>query len=189
MYFSAASRVDWAVEAALECHFRRRFRLFVSALRRLVSAAFVVISASSASWADASEQVLIKGDTTASGQYVTIADLEALGLQTISSRTPHDPSPVSYSGIWLKDFVSHFGTGDTAALKFTAIDFYEVTVTRQEWQSVDFFLATRIGDEFLEFENRGPMRVVMPNYDPNDKLHQELISKWIWMITEIELSD
>ena len=142
-----------------------------------------------AAWAGPQDVVLLSGDVAAGAQSVSIADVEALGLAEAETFNPHEASDGQYAGVWLTDLIEAFGTGQTQSVTLTAIDHYQAQFSRQEWQEMEVLLATRANGKFLEFETRGPMRVVIADYDETKRLHQETVAKWVWMITEIEFQD
>lgn len=120
---------------------------------------------------------------------ITIAEIEAMGLTEVTSFNPHDDVTATYSGIWLRDLVSTLADQSTTKVTLTAIDHYQVDFDRDEWQDLEIFLATREDGKLIEFEDRGPLRVIIADYDEQQRKHQDTIAKWVWMITEIDFSD
>jgi hypothetical protein len=158
-------------------------------LKRLAYSVAVLGVTTVSVWASSQDQIRVSGALATDVQTITIEEIEAIGLTTISASSPSDASKRSFSGVWLDDFVAAYGADTVASIGFTAIDYYQVTFDRAEWERSKILLATRENGKVLEFETRGPMRVIVDDYDPNDELHQELTPKWIWMITEITFND
>jgi len=146
----------------------------------------------SASFAVASEtsSIRLAGDL---GQpetnRVTIQQVEALGVVEIEVYNPDERRVGVYKGVWLSDLIAAFGTGNTQRVNMTAIDLYEATFERREWEGLRILLATQEDGRHLEVDRKGPMRVIFADYDAKERAYQETIGKWIWMISEIDFSD
>lgn len=120
---------------------------------------------------------------------VTIQQIEALGVVEIETYNPDERRVGVYSGVWLSDLIAAFGTGNTQRVNMTAIDLYEATFERREWEGLRILLATQEDGRHLEIDRKGPMRVIFADYDAKESAYQETIGKWIWMISEIDFSD
>lgn len=120
---------------------------------------------------------------------VSIAQIEALGLVEVEVFNPDERRVANYQGVWLSDFVAAFGTGDTRSVEMTAIDFYQASFQQQEWLGLRILLATQEDGRHLEVDRKGPMRVIFADYNAEERVYQETIGKWIWMINKIDFSD
>ncbi|MDX1779906.1 MAG: hypothetical protein R3256_01180 [Thalassovita sp.] len=117
---------------------------------------------------------------------VTVKEIEALGLHEFSVYNPFELREDLYTGVFVKEFVEAFGADDIVEISATAIDDYTITFSREEWLRYPIVFAIRVNGEYIGFDKKGPMRVIFPEYDPNKSEYQELLPKWMWMITQIE---
>lgn len=137
--------------------------------------------------ADGGAKVRLTGNMVQGiGDSITVGELEKAGLQVLRRHDPFEKKTLHYSGVWLDAFVERFGKAGVTAVTFTAIDEYQVTVDRQEWMKTRILLVTRVDDRYLDFEHKGPIRVVYADYDPAVHNPKEVLPKWIWMITKID---
>ena len=140
----------------------------------------------------ASEKTTVRlgGDLGQAGlARVTIAQIEALGLVEVEVFNPDERRVANYEGVWLNDVVAAFGTGETRSVDMTAIDFYQASFQRQEWLDLRILLATKEDGKHLEVDRKGPMRVIFADYNAEERVYQETIGKWIWMINKIDFND
>ncbi|ASP36081.1 hypothetical protein [Labrenzia sp. VG12] len=126
-------------------------------------------------------------DQEGSPRFLTVADIETAGLQQLQAFHPYEKRSNAYHGVWMEDFVERFGTPGVSTVITRAIDDYEITFTRDEWQSIRILLATRVNDRYVDFDEKGPLFVVFPDYDEKQKEYRANLPKWIWMITEISM--
>lgn len=153
------------------------------------TALIVAILAANLAFAQASgEQHIHLFGALADGQAetVTIEEIEALGLHEFTVYNPFELREEPYAGVFVKDFVEAFGADDVEAISAAAIDDYTITFSREEWLKYPIVFATRVNGENIGFDKKGPMRVIFPEYDPDKSEYQELLPKWMWMITRIE---
>lgn len=120
---------------------------------------------------------------------ITIAQIEALGLIEVEVFNPDERRVATYQGVWLNDIVAGFGTGQTQNISMTAIDFYQASFEREEWERLRILLATREDGAHIEIDRKGPIRVIFADYNPEERVYQETIGKWIWMVNKIDFSD
>ncbi|MYM56191.1 hypothetical protein [Thalassovita mangrovi] len=153
-------------------------------LALLVAAMFATVTAAAE---DGSRIIRLSG-ALADGQAaaVTVKDLETAGLQEFTVFNPFEQREDLYTGVFIKDLVHRFGAEDVQSITLTAIDQYSITFDREEWENFRILISTRVNGDYFGFDKKGPLRVVFPDYDPNQLAYQEILSKWIWMITRIE---
>ena len=120
---------------------------------------------------------------------ITVADIEALGMQEMQSYNPYELAENLYSGVWLHEIVAAFGSPDVISVRTIAIDDYQVVFTKKEWEEIRILVSTRMDGEIIRFDTKGPMRIVFPDFDPSMSVYQETRPKWMWMITKIEFSE
>lgn len=116
---------------------------------------------------------------------LSIQDIEKIGLASATVFDPFDKVVAVYSGVWLDDFVAAFGDAAISQVTTTAIDGYSVAWTSNDWDTYRVLLATRVDDQHLTVEQKGPMRVIFVDYDSTDTEFKETLPKWVWMITNI----
>lgn len=121
------------------------------------------------------------------GRQVPVREIEQVGLQEIRAFNPYEKRSDTYKGVWMKDFVAAFGSAETSFLTTRAIDDYEITFSKDEWQDLRILIATQVNGEYIDFDKKGPMRIIFPDYDENLEAYQTNLPKWTWMITEITM--
>jgi len=136
--------------------------------------------------ADGTTTILVTLSGEADRQ-VPVAEIEAAGLHQVEAFNPYEQRSETYEGVWMQDFVAAFGSAETTALTTRAIDDYEITFDREEWQSLRILIATRVNGEYIDFDQKGPMRIIFPDYDETHEDYQTNLPKWTWMITEIAM--
>ncbi len=129
----------------------------------------------------------ITGNLATGGErVVSAAEIEKQGVtEEFTVFEPYEKKPYRFSGVWLRDFVQAYGKPDTRALELVAIDDYMITFKRGDWEQDKILLATRTNGKPMNFDAKGPVRIVYPHYDPQDVDKLEQIKNWIWMITDI----
>ena len=149
----------------------------------------LVLSVSSVSAADiAGSKVSIRfsgnvADNTA--KRIKVSDIEKVGLQQIKAFNPYEKKTDEYSGIWLNDLVQKFAKAGTTQITFSAIDDYKIEFYEHEWTKVRILLATKVNGEYIGYKNKGPMRIVFPDYQADEKFYQKTMPKWMWMINKV----
>ncbi|GAB4518822.1 MAG: hypothetical protein Tsb0019_19090 [Roseibium sp.] len=159
-------------------------------IRQTVFSLVILLAASlSAGAADGSDiKILVSNAGSAGTQaMLSVAEIETAGLQEIEAYNPYEKRSDTYSGVWMQDFVARFGTGDVTALTTKAIDAYEIRFAREEWQTMRILIATRVNGEYIDFDRKGPMRIIFPDFDDTVEAFQDSLPKWTWMITEISM--
>ncbi|WP_422374935.1 hypothetical protein [Roseibium sp.] len=135
-----------------------------------------------------SQKILVSNAAQDAGrQFLSVAEIEKAGVQQVRAFHPYEKRSNDYHGVWLEDFVTHFGSSDVSKVITRAIDDYEITFSRDEWQSMRILIATRVNDRHVDFDEKGPVFIVFPDYDEKKKVYRANLPKWIWMITEISM--
>lgn len=120
---------------------------------------------------------------------VTVLDLEKLPLTGYAVNDPYVEERVEYRGVTLKDLVEGYAKPTTQKMVLVAIDDYKVEFTRDEWTRWDILLATRMNGKYMELEEKGPAKIVMP-YDTAEDINQTSYTPfWIWEINWIEFQE
>jgi len=117
---------------------------------------------------------------------ITVKEIELAGISDMEINDPFDNKTIYFTGVWLKDFIAKFGADGVKAVTFKAIDDYEISFSVNDWTGTRILLVTRISKKYFNFEHKGPVRIVFPDYDPQTDNSKEVLPKWIWMIKNVE---
>lgn len=101
---------------------------------------------------------------------------------------PWEKRTETYKGVLLTDFIHAFGRPGIRSLVLKAIDDYEATFTQADWENFRIILVTQVNGHYISVREKGPMRVVFPDYDTREKAYELNLPKWLWMINRIELN-
>lgn len=157
----------------------------VSALWLLILSFLLPVSV----WADAGERkVRFAGNLSEdASQRISVKALESkFSLHTAKIYNPWDKKTAEYTGIWLSDLVARQAKPNTQLVRFKAIDDYQVEINRDTWQAFRILVVTQEEGRHLPVSNKGPMRLVFPDYDAANKEYELNLPLWMWMITKIE---
>ena len=117
---------------------------------------------------------------------VSVKTIESIGVVEIEAFNPYDKRTDKYTGVWLDQIIARFGRAGTKKITLKAIDDYEIKFMASEWEKIRTLMATRVNGKYIGFAQKGPMRIVFPDYDKNKKIYRDNMAKWIWMITQID---
>lgn len=119
------------------------------------------------------------------GSILTISMIEAVGLDEVTVYDPFEKSERSYSGVMLSTFMEQFGKPGTTKAVFKAIDDYEIAFTLEELEKTRILVVTRAAGQHIGLTEKGPVRIVYPDYDPQLHNSKEIMPRWIWMIQAV----
>jgi len=121
-----------------------------------------------------------------SGRFVSVEEIEKLGITpSLKVLEPYEKKDYHFSGVWLDEFIRAYGKADTLKLELVAIDDYTITISRADWTENRILLVTKTNGKHIDFQSKGPVRIVYPFYNPSNVDEMEKIQQWIWMITDI----
>jgi len=155
----------------------------------LIVLSLIVFNTSSlyAAPADGNSRVRFYGEISPdASSRMTVKQIEATGISTLKAYNPYEKKTDSYTGVWLKQLVKHLAKPGINSVTLKAIDDYEVDFTADEWEKIRIMLVTRVNGQYIGFEQKGPMKVIFPDFNADEKLYQDTLPKWMWMITKIE---
>lgn len=136
--------------------------------------------------ADGSARIRLDGNLAAEvPSQLSVLQIEAIGTHEVEAYNPYEKRSDRYTGVWLKDLVTHLGASSTQQVTTSAIDDYVVTFKAFEWQQQRILIATRVNGQYIGFAQKGPLRIVYPDFDRADPVYQANLPKWMWMITRI----
>ncbi len=131
-------------------------------------------------------QVVLKVQTPQGAKSWTLAQLEALGLQRVTTTTFWPDDDGSYQGPLLAQVLEASGLKDAGALRIKARDGFSQVLPREDWTRWPLILATRRDNAGLSTRQKGPLRVIYPRdmdvqlSDPSYRL------RWVWLVNHIE---
>lgn len=117
---------------------------------------------------------------------ITVKQIEAIGVSTIDAYNPYEKRSDKYTGVWLNKFVQSFAQPGVSMITMKAIDDYKSDFYSSEWDKLKILIATQVNEEYISPEMKGPMRIVIADFDPDQKIYQDTLPKWMWMINRIE---
>lgn len=136
---------------------------------------------------DRKHTILLSGATRdGNKQRVTVKQIEQLKTHQVAVFNPYEDRTESYSGVWMKEFVQHFGQPDVTRMKMHAVDDYSIEFNASEWNDLRILMATRTNGKYMGYELKGPIRIIFPDYDPKLEVYKVNLPKWMWMINKVE---
>lgn len=124
--------------------------------------------------------------TAAGTHHLGLADLEAVGLREIRTRTFWPADDGAYQGPLLADVLKRVGLEKAPAIRVTALDGFSQIIPREDWTRWPLMLATRRDGRTLSTRDKGPLRLIYPrDLDPalEDSLYR---LRWVWLVHAIE---
>lgn len=112
--------------------------------------------------------------------------LEPISKSTYKVYDPYDKTIFEYEGVLLDELVKIYAKDDTKAIRFSATDGYMIVINRTEWESELILLVIKRDGKLLRSREKGPARIVFPQYSPKNIDKLALFDKWIWMINRVE---
>ena len=134
---------------------------------------------------EAQEAVLLVS-TLQGTKSLNLAELEALGLQRITTSTFWPQDQGTYEGPRLADVLKSAGIAEAAQVRVIGLDGYSQVLPREDWTRWPLILATRKNGRSLDVRDRGPLRVIYPR-DADKTLQDDRYRlRWVWMVRQIE---
>ncbi|PWC91555.1 hypothetical protein TSO5_19555 [Azospirillum sp. TSO5] len=136
---------------------------------------------------DAGAPILVVSGSTAGGQERSYSreEFEAMGLATLTTRTPWNQDPVEFSGVKLSTFLRQIGASGRT-LRVTALNDYVTTIPIEDVK-YDPILATRRDGKPMSIRDKGPIFIIYP-FDDDKSLNSELFfSRCAWQVKSIQV--
>ncbi len=154
----------------------------------LASFLVLVLVSTAAFSANGERKIRFAGKLSAEvDQRISVKDLESqFTLQTVKLYNPWEKKSAEYTGIWLKDLLAQKAQSGVTSISFKAIDDYRVKIDQATWQKYRILLVTRENGDYIGVRDKGPMRIVFPDYDASKKEYELNLPLWMWMISKIE---
>ncbi len=101
--------------------------------------------------------------------------------------TPWREEPATFEGVMLRDLIERHGLTDTAEVKVTAENDFEVTIPSEIVVEVPILIATRVNGQPHSRRARGPLQFVIPmeTYEGLGLTERY----WVWMAARIEAAE
>jgi len=114
---------------------------------------------------------------------VNLALFDQFGSVAISVDDPFERRTLNFQAVPADTFLGAFGIAPDAAITWSALDNYEVSLTRSQLANEGAYIAFRTGDGApLPINEGGPARIVFP--DPSGEIGSEP-NLWIWSISRL----
>ncbi|NQY21016.1 MAG: hypothetical protein HRT40_06875 [Campylobacteraceae bacterium] len=115
-----------------------------------------------------------------------IRDLTNLSYKEFKIKDPYLKKDVVYGGVLLNKFIDAYAKTNVSKVIITAIDDYQITLYKKDWKNNTILLASKIDGHYSSYQERGPLRVIYPDYDSSLEKYNKNLVNWIWMIKSIE---
>lgn len=117
---------------------------------------------------------------------LTMAELEGLGLASLSTTTPWTDGQHVFEGVPLARIIERFAPS-AQTVELCALNDYRVEVPASDAQDYQVLLATRNNGARMAVRDKGPLWLVYP-LDRHPELDQsEYMRRMIWQVAEIIL--
>jgi len=157
-----------------------------SFFRVLLVGVSLMLSGIAAQADDSDKIVLTVSGKVTNGEAVdfTLAELEALGIASITTSSPWEAEAVSFEGVSMVVLLQAVGaTGDTAAI--LALNKYRTEVPVSDFIDHGVILASRKNGEPMPISDKGPLFVVYP-FDDKPELNTEIYhARSAWQVRSI----
>lgn len=120
------------------------------------------------------------------GDVVTFdrAQLEALGMQTMKTKTPWYPNIVTFEGIPLDTLLRTVGASGKT-ITAVALNDYASDIPVEDIAKYDVMLAIKRDGNYMPVSDKGPLFIVYP-FDSNPELqNQKFFSRAVWQVSKI----
>ena len=157
-----------------------------SLLKAVFVSAVLVLGGISAHAAESDKVVLTVSGKVTNGEAVdfTLAELEALGTASITTKSPWESNATTFTGVPLAKLMQVVGaTGEKAAI--VALNKYRTQVPVSDFTDHGVILASRKNGEPMPISDKGPLFVVYP-FDDKPEVNTEIYhSRSAWQVRSI----
>lgn len=105
---------------------------------------------------------------SAKGAQFDMAMLERLPQKSMTTQTPWEKGPTTFSGPLLRDVLAAAKASGTT-IKAVALNDYKTSIPVSDTQQYDVLLASRMNGELMPIRTKGPLFIVYP-YDTRSEL-------------------
>ena len=115
---------------------------------------------------------------------LTLAQLEALGTETVTIDEPFVKQRLTFTGVPMATLLAKAGIPDGARITTKALNDYEYANVASAFTGSHAIIATKRGDQPVPFDAGGPIRIIFPD---GSSLASTL-DAWNWSLASIRLS-
>lgn len=136
--------------------------------------------------ADAAKVLTVEGRVDGSSRSFSLAELEALGTQTLTTTTPWHDGKVTFEGVAFARLMDALkAKGDTAEV--TALNAYSIDIPVEDLVRNKAILALKRDGQYMPVSDKGPVFIVYP-FDADSSLRTEVhYSRSVWQVRSIAL--
>jgi len=110
--------------------------------------------------------------------------LEAIGIESFTTKTPWYKDPVTFSGVPMARLLAFVGANGTS-LSVTALNDYATEIPFEDFKTLPVMLAIKRDGAYMPVRDKGPLFIVY-NYDSNPDLqHQRFYSRSAWQVARM----
>lgn len=131
------------------------------------------------------EAILTITGGTAGPVALTLAQLEALGMETVTIDEPFVKQRLTFSGVSMEKVLAKAGIPTGAHITTKALNDYEYANLASAFTGSHAIIATRRGDEPVPFDAGGPIRIIFPD----GSALASTLDAWNWSIASIRLTN
>lgn len=118
----------------------------------------------------------------------SLADLEAVGLKTLTADLLWQGESGTYQGILLADLLRETGLAAAPAVEVEGLDGYRAIIPREDINTWDVLLATRRDGRPMAVRDKGPLRILYA-MTPKQLLEvPQMDTRWVWMVRAIRVA-
>jgi len=130
------------------------------------------------------EPVITLSGGTAGTVGLTLAELEALGTETVTIYEPFVKKQQTFTGVPLSAVLDRDGIASTQTIDTIALNDYEYSSLASALEDSDAILATQRDGEPIPYDQGGPVRLIYPD---GSEL-AGVLDAWNWSLAEISVS-
>ena len=130
------------------------------------------------------EAVLTVTGGSAGPVALTLAQLEALGTETVTIDEPFVKQRLTFTGVPMAKVLEKAGIPDGANITTKALNDYEYANVASAFTGSHAIIATKRGDEPVPFDAGGPIRIIFPD----GSALTSTLDAWNWSLASIRLT-
>ncbi|MFN4010499.1 MAG: oxidoreductase [Pannonibacter sp.] len=144
------------------------------------------LSAPAAAGDDKAIVLTVEGNIEGERQTFTIADLEAMGTEQMTTTTPWHDGAVTFEGVAMARLLQHVkAQGETTEV--TALNAYFVDIPTEDLIRNGAVLALKRDGNYMAVTDKGPLFLIYP-FDANPALRTEVhYSRSVWQVSSIAI--
>lgn len=129
---------------------------------------------------------LVRGPGDAEILELSIDDLAALPQVTIRAQNAFVDGEVAFRGPLARDVLQLLALGEAEVLRFTAANDYSVEIPSSDFDEFDAILAMEADGKPLSRRDKGPLWLMYPISEDDDRMESVYVHRLIWQVVRIE---